>query len=131
MKQLSYRPHTTLSFRAKSRNLILLAVIAGVTGNLLPSCEKANVAKLQMGQLPDEEALSSLPAISLRAVSSPDNIVRTNLPEGGSFTSVRVYLQASRELDASMTVILSVDEELLEAYNTENKTDFTLLPAPY
>ena len=29
-----------LSFRAKSRNLILLAVIAGLTGNLLASCTK-------------------------------------------------------------------------------------------
>ena len=127
---LSFRA-TYLSFRAKSRNLILLAVIAGLTGNLITSCDKVNVAELQMGQLPDEEVLSSLPAINLRAVSSPDNIVRINLPEGGSFTSVKVYVQASRELDASQTVILSVDEELLEAYNTQNKTDFSLLPAPY
>lgn len=111
--------------------LIILALIAGLTGNLLSSCEKANVAELEMGQLPDEEALSSLPAISLRAVSSPDNIVKINLPEGGSFTSVKVFVQASRELDASRTVILSVDEELLQAYNTQNKTNFTLLPAPY
>ena len=131
MKQLSYRPHTTLSFRAKSRNLILLAVIAGVTGNLLPSCEKANVANLQMGQLPDEEVLTGLPAINLRAVGSPDNIVRINLPEGGDFTSVKIYVQASRELEASQTVILSVEEELLGTYNTQNKTNFTLLPAPF
>ena len=68
-----------VSFRAKSRNLIIFAVIAGLTGNLLSSCEKTNVAELQMGQLPDEEALSSLPAISLRAVSSPDNIVKIKL----------------------------------------------------
>ena len=120
-----------LLFRAKSRNLIILAVIAVLTGNLLSSCEKTNVAELRMGQLPDEEVLTGLPAISLRAVGSSDNIVRINLPEGGDFTSVKVYVQASRDLDASQTVILSVDEGLLEAYNTQNKTDFTLLPAPY
>lgn len=120
-----------LLFRAKSRNLIILAVIAVLTGNLLSSCENTNVAELRMGQLPDEEVLTGLPAISLRAVGSSDNIVRINLPEGGDFTSVKVYVQASRELDASQTVILSVDEGLLEAYNTQNKTDFTLLPAPY
>ena len=108
------------------KNLIILAAIS-----LITSCDKVNVAELEMGQLPDEEVLSGLPAINLRAVSSPDNIVRINLPEGGSFTSVKVYVQASRELDASQTVILSVDEELLEAYNTQNKTDFSLLPAPY
>ena len=131
MKQLSYRPHTTLSFRAKSRNLLLLAVIAGLTGNLLSSCEKTNVAELQMGQLPDDDVLFSLPTINLRAVSSPDNIVKINLQEGGSFTSVKVFLQASRELDAARTVILSVDEDLLGTFNTQNKTDFSLLPAPY
>ena len=131
MKQLSYRPHTTLSFRAKSRNLLLLAVIAGLISNLLSSCEKANVAELQMGQLPDEEVLTGLPAINLRAVGSPDNIVRINLPEGGDFTSVKIYLQASRELEASQTVLLSVDEELLSTFNTQNKTNFTLLPAPF
>lgn len=130
MNNLSFRA-TYSSFRAQRRNLFLLAVIAGLTGNLLSSCEKTNVAELQMGQLPDEEVLSSLPAINLRAVSSPDNIVKINLPEGGSFTSVKVFVQASRELEASRTVILSVDEELLEAYNAQNKTDFTLLPAPY
>ena len=108
------------------KNLIILAAIS-----LITSCDKVNVAELEMGQLPDEEVLSSLPAINLRAVSSPDNIVIINLPEGGSFTSVKVFVQASRELDASRTVILSVDEELLEAYNAQNKTDFTLLPAPY
>ena len=108
------------------KNLIILAAIS-----LITSCNKVNVAELEMGQLPDEEVLSSLPAINLRAVSSPDNTVRTNLFEGGSFTSVKVYLQASRELDASRTVILSVDEELLGTYNTQNKTDFTLLPAPF
>ena len=130
MNNLSFRA-TYLSFRAQRRNLFLLAVIAGLTGNLLSSCEKTNVAELQMGQLPDEEVLSCLPAINLRAVSSPDNIVKINLPEGGSFTSVKVFLQASRELDAARTVILSVDEELLGSYNTQNKTDFSLLPAPY
>lgn len=120
-----------LSFRAKSSNLIIFTVIAGLIGNLLSSCEKTNIAELQMGQLPDEEVLSSLPAINLRAVSSPDNIVKINLPEGGSFTSVKVFLQASRELDAARTVILSVDEDLLGTFNTQNKTDFSLLPAPY
>ena len=110
------------------KNLFLIILLIG---SLLTSCDKVNVAELEMGQLPDEEVLSSLPSINLRAVSSPDNIVRINLPEGGSFTSVRVYLQASRELDAARTVILSVDEELLEAYNTQNKTNLTLLPAPY
>ena len=108
------------------KNLIILAAIS-----LITSCDKVNVAELEMGHLPDEEVLSSLPAINLRAVSSPDNIVKINLPEGGSFTSVKVFLQASRELDAARTVILSVDEELLGSYNTQNKTDFSLLPAPY
>lgn len=108
------------------KNLIILAAIS-----LITSCDKVNVAELEMGQLPDEEVLTDLPAISLRAVGSPDNIVRINLPEGGSFTSVKVFLQASRELEAARTVILSVDEELLGTYNTQNKTDFSLLPAPY
>lgn len=108
------------------KNLIILAAIS-----LLSSCDKVNVAELEMGQLPDEEVLSSLPAINLRAVSSPDNIVRINLPEGGDFTAVRIYVQASKELDAPQTVILSVEEELLGTYNTQNKTEFTLLPAPY
>lgn len=108
------------------KNLIILAAIS-----LLSSCDKVNVAELEMGQLPDEEVLSSLPAITLHAVSSPDNIVRINLPEGGDFTSVRIYVQASKELDAPQTVILSVEEELLGTYNTQNKTEFTLLPAPY
>ena len=130
MNNLSFRA-TYLSFRAQRRNLFLLAVIASLIGNLLSSCEKTNVAELQMGQLPDEEVLSSLPAMNLRAVSSPDNIVRINLPEGGDFTSVRIYVQASKELDAPQTVILSVEEELLGTYNTQNKTNYTLLPAPF
>ena len=131
MKQLSYRPHTTLSFRAKSRNLILLAVIAGVTGNLLPSCEKANVAELQMGQIPDEEVLTGLPAISFRAVSFTSEVVHLLLPEGGNFTSVKLQARASRPLELSQSLLVQPDESLVEAFNAQYKAQCTLLPAPF
>ena len=120
-----------LSFRAKSRNLFLFAVIAGLTGNLLASCDKLENAVSHGGFQPDEEQLEAFPSITLRAVSSADNVVKINLPEGGDFTSVKLYAQATRNLDVSQTVSISVDESLVESYNSRNRTEFTLLPAPF
>ena len=108
-----------------------LFLIIPLTGSLLTSCDKVNVAELEMGQLPDEEVLSSLPSVNLRAVNSLDNIVTINLPEGGNFTSVKLFAQATRNLDVSKTVNLSVDETLVESYNAKDKSEFRLLPAPF
>lgn len=110
------------------KNLFLITLL---TGSILSSCDKVNVAELEMGQLPDEEVLSGLPAINLRAINSLDNIVTINLPEGGDFTSVKLFAQATRNLDVSKTVKLSVDETLVESYNANNKSEFRLLPAPF
>ena len=113
------------------KKIVTLAVIAGLTGNLLASCDKLEDAVSHGGFQPDEEQLEAFPSITLRAVSSADNVVKINLPEGGDFTSVKLYAQATRNLDVSQTVSLSVDESLVESYNSRNRTEFTLLPAPF
>ena len=108
-----------LSFRAKSRNLLPLIALT-----LLAACTKPALPSIDAGTPVDEAALTAAPSVLLRASGSADGLLSVTLPEGGDFTSVKVYAYATRVLDYPQTLQLSVDETLVPA-------DATLLPPAF
>lgn len=113
------------------KKYIILAVIVGLTGNLLTSCTKVEDAVSLAGMQPDSEQLTGLPSITFRAVNSTSEVVHLMLPEGGNFTSVKLQARASRPLELSQSLLVQSDESLVEAYNAQYKAQCTLLPAPF
>lgn len=110
-----------------AKNLFLIVITAG----LLSSCQKAGLIDIQGGEDVEGETLSSLPAITFRAVNTTDDVVKINLPEGGDFTSVKVIVEASKPVSMTESVSLDVDESLVEKYNQKNNTEAVLLPSPF
>ena len=98
---------------------------------LLASCEKPRIVEIEGGDQISEETLMALPAITFRAVTTTDNVVRVNLPEGGDFTSVKVYALASKVLDMAETIQLFVDDALVEEFNQDFKEECVLLPPAF
>ena len=111
--------------------ILRAAAIVCLAGSLVTGCDDLEDAVSLAGKQVDEENLTGRPSITFRAAATIDNVVKVNLPEGGDFTSVKVFAQSNKPLDGSQTLLLEEDESLVEAYSRKMNTEYTLLPAPF
>jgi len=117
--------HSVILSAAKYLFLTILAT------PILAGCQKASLIDIQGGADVEEKTLTAQPAITFRAVNTTDDVVKVNLPEGGDFTSVKVIADASKPVSMTESVMLDVDEALVEMYNQKNKAEAVLLPSPF
>ena len=95
-----------------AKNLFLLAVIAGLTGNLLASCDKLEDAVSHGGFQPDEEQLESPLCISFRTENTVERTVKSAVQRGESL-NIALQIIPNQELKVSELVTISVDETLV------------------
>ena len=110
-----------------AKNLFLLAVIAGLTGNLLASCDKVPVPSQDIGPQPSEEQLDGMPAITFRAVNTTDDVVKINILEGNS-AIIDLFVHTSKPYSVSQNIALKIDDDFVDRYNDKYKKNCQLLP---
>ena len=86
--------------------ILRAAAIVCLAGSLVTGCDDLEDAVSLAGKQVDEENLTGRPSITFRAAATIDNVVKVNLPEGGDFTSVKVFAQSNKPLDGSQTLLL-------------------------
>lgn len=114
-----------LSFRVKSRNLIILAIIA-----LISSCDKVSIAELKMGKLPDAKQLEET-FITVRSLRSLDNAVNISLYVGGKSVIDNILISAHGNSTSAELLEFIIDSELVDSFNAYYGTSYKLLPESF
>ncbi len=114
-----------------AKNLFLLAVIAGLTGNLLASCQKDLSTEVTGGKLKNEAQLDAAPSILLRTPKSLGGIVYVVLTKGTGYISEPIYATSLKPTELSQTIVLQDSMELLEEFSKKSHTIYKPLPKSF
>jgi hypothetical protein len=108
---------------------IKTALVALIAATGLSSCLKDDAHKVDFaGAAP----LIELPSVAnVGGSGGPFQALALDIKSTPSEVTLAVNLAAPKTLDKDVTVKLSVDQAALTAYNTENSTNYQLLPANF
>lgn len=112
------------------KKIVTLALIAGLTGNLLASCDKLEDAISHGGFQPDEEQLEAN-AIIISNNKTIDNVIKVSFTEGDKYDIELFYAHCTRPTDAIQTVQFYIDEAMVEKYISRNEKHYNLLPKAF
>ena len=116
----------------KNKKLIIRSLRSGLFGLAaamsLSACTDEEVT-YKVGQLPDEEAMTTVTGV-LRSSKSLRDRVPVHLTEGDEdVVSDKIYYKLTQAAPQAMTLTAAPDLTLVEVYNIANGTNLTPLPA--